>query len=210
MSKIVSKKFPSPFTTPVFFSTPIIITILVLLDIQYEEYTFAKEIMTYLLGPATVALAVPLYKNREIVFKNILPVGLGLTIGSFSSILSGVLLAKVFGLSNILIASISVKSSTTPVAIEISKIIGGDPALTVAFVIITGIAGTMIGPWLMNLTKITNPLSRGLALGTIAHGQGTAEAAQEGELQGAVSGVAMGLGAIFTAFVAPIVISLIL
>lgn len=209
-SKVVSKKYPSPFTTPVFFSTAVIIIILVLLGIDFEEYTPAKDIMTFLLGPATVALAVPLYKNRQVILKNLLPAGIGLMLGSFTSFISGALLAKLMGFSDTIIASVSIKSVTVPVAVEISKIVGGDPALTAAFVVTTGISGTMIGPWLMNKTRITNPLSRGLALGTISHGQGTAEASLEGELQGAVAGVAMGLGAIFTSVVAPLVLPLII
>jgi putative effector of murein hydrolase len=105
-----------------------------------------------------------------------------------------------------MIASSSVKSITVPVAVEVSTMMGGDPALTAAFVVATGILGTAIGPWLMNITNITHPLSRGLALGTISHGQGTAHAATEGELQGAIAGVAMGLSAIFTAIIAPIIV----
>lgn len=113
-------------------------------------------------------------------------------------------LAKI--LSNEIIASVSVKSVTVPVAVEVSSIIGGDPALTAAFVVATGILGTALGPWLMNVTKISHPLSRGLALGTISHGQGTAQAAVEGELQGAIAGVAMGLAAIVTSLIAPIIV----
>lgn len=206
LSRIAGKRYPSPLTTPVFFSTTIIIILLLILDINFEEYTTAKEIMTFLLGPATVALAVPLYKNREIIKKHSVPALLGLIFGTISTIISAVFLAKILGLSKEVIASGSVKSVTVPVAVEVSAIIGGDPALTAAFVVATGILGTIIGPWMMNLTKITNPLSRGLALGTISHGQGTAQAATEGELQGAIAGVAMGLAAIFTAIIAPTIV----
>jgi predicted murein hydrolase (TIGR00659 family) len=206
LSKVAGKRYPSPLTTPVFFSTTLIIVLLLALDINFEEYTIAKEIMTFLLGPATVALAVPLYKNREMIKKHSVPALLGLIFGTVSTIFSAVILAKLLNLSNVMIASSSVKSVTVPVAVEVSSIIGGDPALTAAFVVTTGILGTALGPWLMNKTGITNPLSRGLALGTISHGQGTAHAATEGELQGAIAGVAMGLSAIFTAIIAPIIV----
>ena len=206
LSKVASKRYPSPFTTPVFFSTTLIIIVLLSLDINFDEYTIAKEIMTFLLGPATVALAVPLYKYREMIKKHSVPALLGIVIGTVSTITSAVILAKVLNLSNEIIASISVKSVTVPVALEVSSIIGGDPALTAAFVVATGILGTILGPWLMNVTNITHPLSRGLALGTISHGQGTAQAATEGELQGAIAGVAMGLAAIFTAVIVPIIV----
>lgn len=206
ISRQAARRYPSPFTTPVFFSTTIIITILLLSNVTYAEYEPAKEIMTFLLGPATVALAVPLYKNKDIILKNLAPAGIGLVVGSFATILSAVLIARLFHLSKTILASISVKSVTVPVAIEASKIIGGDPALTAAFVVGTGISGTMIGPWLMNKTGIFHPLSRGLSLGTISHGQGTAGAASEGELQGAIAGVAMGIAAIFTSIVAPFLV----
>ena len=206
LSKVASKRYPSPLTTPVFFSTTLIIIVLLSLDINFDEYTIAKEIMTFLLGPATVALAVPLYKYREMIKKHSVPALLGIVIGTVSTITSAVILAKVLNLSNEIIASISVKSVTVPVALEVSSIIGGDPALTAAFVVATGILGTTLGPWLMNVTNVTHPLSRGLALGTISHGQGTAQAATEGELQGAIAGVAMGLAAIFTAVIVPIIV----
>ena len=206
LSKIAGKRYPSPLTTPVFFSTTLIIILLLSLDINFAEYTIAKDIMTFLLGPATVALAVPLYKNREMIKKHSGPALLGLVFGTVSTIISAVILAKLLNLSNEMIASASVKSVTVPVAVEVSTIFGGDPALTAAFVVATGILGTTIGPWLMNVTNITHPLSRGLALGTISHGQGTAHAATEGELQGAIAGVAMGLAAVFTAIIAPIIV----
>lgn len=210
LSNITGRRFPSPFTTPVFFSTTVIIILLLLFNINYDDYTMAKDIMTFLLGPATVALAVPLYKNRDIIKKNSVPALSGLVFGTLSTIISAVILAKVLELSNEIIASVSVKSVTVPVAVEVSSIIGGDPALTAAFVVATGILGTALGPWLMNVTKISHPLSRGLALGTISHGQGTAQAAVEGELQGAIAGVAMGLAAIITSLIAPIIVPLFL
>ncbi|MBM4764376.1 LrgB family protein [Bacillus sp. B15-48] len=206
LSKVASKRFPSPLTTPVFFSTTLIILLLLLLNINYDDYTIAKEIMTFLLGPATVALAVPLYKYRDTLKKHSIPALLGIVFGTVSTMISAVALAKLLNLPNEVIASSSVKSVTVPVAVEVSAIIGGDPALTAAFVVATGILGTTLGPWLMNATNITHPLSRGLSLGTISHGQGTAQAATEGELQGAIAGVAMGLAAIFTAIIAPIMV----
>lgn len=210
LSKVAAKRFSSPLTTPVFFSTTLIIILLLILGINYDEYTIAKEIMTFLLGPATVALAVPLYKNRDMIKKYSVPAMLGIVIGTVSTIVTAVFLAEILNLTNEVMASASVKSVTVPVAVEVSTIIGGDPSLTAAFVVTTGILGTILGPWLMNVTNITNPLSRGLALGTISHGQGTAQAATEGELQGAIAGVAMGLSAIFTAIIAPMIVSFFL
>ncbi|WP_442593949.1 LrgB family protein [Neobacillus sp. D3-1R] len=205
LSRFANKKYPSPFTTPVFFSTLLIIIVFLTIGIDYEEYGPAKKILSFMLGPATVALAVPLYKNRKIIFKYIFPASTGLILGSLSTIYSAVLISKMLHLPNAIITSISIKSVTVPVAVEVAKIIGADPSLTAVFVIVTGIIGSMIGPWIMNLFRISNPLSRGLALGTISHGIGTAEAVTEGELQGAISGAAMALSAIFTSLIAPFI-----
>lgn len=206
LSRVVAKKYPSPFTTPVFFSTTLIIIFLLVFGFDYGDYEVAKDIITFLLGPATVALAVPLYKNREVIMKNSIPACVGLIVGILATILSAILLAKVFQLSEVIIASVSIKSVTVPVAVEISPIIGGDPALTAAFVVATGTLGTMIGPWVLDKTSIRHPLSRGLSLGTVSHGIGTSQAAIEGELQGAVAAVAMGLTAIITAIIIPFIL----
>lgn len=199
----MEKKYPSPFTTPVFFSTAIIIVILLFSHVSYEEYTLAKDIMTYLLGPATVALAVPLYLNRSLLAKYFIPALMGLSIGTVATILSALYLAKMLHLANWMLTSISVKSVTIPVASEISKIIGADMILVAAIVMVTGMCGAMFGPWLMNRLHIHHPIARGLSLGAIAHGIGTAEAAKEGELQGAVAGVAMGLAAVLISTLLP-------
>lgn len=201
----IAQRFPSPLTTPVFLSTIIVMTVLLLCGITYEQYGVAKKIMTYLLGPATVALGVPLYVNRKIIFKNFVPLVIGLVVGSLSTIISALLLAKPFQFSKVLFASISIKSITIPVASEVSKIIGGDELLVGAFVMITGMCGAMLGPWLLDLLRISHPVARGLSIGAIAHGIGTAEIAREGQIQGAVSGVAMALAAIVTSIVIPII-----
>lgn len=202
----ISSKYPSPFTTPVFLSTGIIILFLLFSQISYNDYQLAKDIMTFLLGPATVALAVPLYKHRKILFQNLIPAFSGLFAGSITTILSAVLLAKLLGLANWISLSLSIKSITIPVAAEVAKIIGADSVLVASIVMITGMMGAMFGPWILNRFRVYHPFARGLSMGTIAHGIGTAEAAREGELQGAVSGVAMGLAAIVTAIFIPFVL----
>jgi predicted murein hydrolase (TIGR00659 family) len=197
------RRYPSPLTTPVLFSTVIIIAVLLTADLSFADYAPAKEIMTFLLGPATVALAIPLYKNRQAFVHNLVPAALGLLAGSLGTMITAGLIARVFGYAPELVSSIAIKSVTVPIAVEIAKILNGDPMLTAAFVVITGMIGASFGPWLMDRLRITHPVSRGLALGTISHGQGTAQAASEGELSGAIAGVAMGLGAVCTALAAP-------
>jgi putative effector of murein hydrolase len=180
------------------------------LEIPYKEYVPASTFMTYFLGPATVALAVPLYKQRKVIAANLLPAIAGLLAGTVSTILSAVILAKMLHLSDKILISLTVKSITIPVASEVSKIIGADSILVAAFVVVTGMCGAMLGPWLMDILKIAAPFPRGLAIGTIAHGIGTAEAVREGELQGAVSGPAMGLAAIITSLIIPDVLPALL
>ena len=210
LSRLVAKRLPSPFTTPVFFSTPLVILALLATGIRLEEYKPAKDVMVFLLGPATVALAVPLHKNWRALVENALPALLGLAAGSLSTLIAAACLAKLFALSSVMVASIAIKSVTTPIAVELAPIVHGDPTLTVGFVVATGMIGTMLGPWLMNLVGIRAPLARGLALGTISMAMGTAQALREGELQGAVAGVAMGLAAVLISLAGPFALSLVL
>jgi predicted murein hydrolase (TIGR00659 family) len=203
LSLSARKRHPSPLTTPVVFSTPIVIAVLLATGIAFADYQPAKNIMTFLLGPATVALAIPLYKNRQTFFRNLVPAGAGLLAGSLGTMIAAGLIARKFGFTPELVSSITIKSATVPIAVEVAKIIHGNPTLTAALVVITGMIGASFGPWLMDRLAITNPISRGLALGTISHGQGTAQAATESELSGAIAAVAMGLGAVCTSLAAP-------
>jgi putative effector of murein hydrolase len=174
-----------------------------------EDYEPAKNMMVWLLGPATVGLAVPLYKNRCTLVRHAFPALVGLGVGSLATLVVAVILAKVFALSPPLLASLSIKSVTAPIAIELTTMLHGNQTLTAGCVIATGMLGAMFGPWLMTVAGISDPLARGLALGTIAHGQGTAQAVLEGELQGAVAGIAMGLAAVFISCIAPFLVPLL-
>ena len=210
LSRIVGKRYPSPLTSPVFFSTPLVIAVVLLSGMHLSDYRPAKDIIVSLLGPATVALAVPLYKNRQTLLGNLLSASLGLALGSLSTLVIAALVARQFDLPQVIRASVSIKSVTAPVAIELAPMVNGDSTLAAAFVIATGIIGAMLGPWLMDKTGIRAPLARGLALGTISHGQGTAQAVIEGEVQGAAAGIAMVLAAIIASFVAPILVPILL
>ena len=205
-SRVVAGRYPSPLTTPVFFSTLLIILVLAPSGVTVADYEPARRILVFLLGPATVALAVPLYKSRRTLLVNTLPACAGLIIGSLATLTTALVAARLLGLPSVIRASISIKSVTAPIAIELAPMIDGSPTLTAAFVIATGMIGAMAGPWLLTITGIHDPLARGLALGTISHGQGTAQAVIEGEIQGAAAGIAMGLAAVFTAVIAPLVV----
>ena len=203
LSRRLSRRWPSPFTSPVFFTTLATVLALALSRVRFSDYAQAKEILTFLLGPATVALALPLYRNRRLLIANLVPAMAGLVAGAIGTLVTAVVLAKALGFSRTIVASISIKSVTAPVAVELARMVQGDPALTAAFVIVTGMVGVMLGPWLLDRAGIRSPLARGLALGTISHGQGTAQAALESELSGAIASIALGIAAVFTSLAAP-------
>ncbi len=210
LSRYVGARVRTPFTTPVFFSTTLIIGCLVCAGFSATDYDPAKHILTLLLGPATVALAVPLYTNAAALKRDLLPAALGILVGIVATVLCAVLLARWLGLPDELVRAGSVKSVTVAVAVQMADVILADPSLVAGFVIAAGMFGAMIGPWILNAGRVTDPLARGLAMGTIAHGQGAAQAAQEGELQGAVAGVAMGVTAIVSAALVPALLAMTL
>jgi predicted murein hydrolase (TIGR00659 family) len=192
--------------SPVFFSTLVIIAVLTVCRVPFASYKPAENIMTVLLGPAVVALALPLYRQRHTVLRLLPAVLAGIVSGSLVSLGSGVAAARMAGLEKMIVVSLAPKSVTAPVAVEIARLIGGDQALTAAFVITTGALGSMLGPWFLSRLRIHDPVARGLAVGTASHGQGTAMMLLEGETQGAVSGIAMALAAVFVSVIAPFTI----
>src|SRR6516225_10940149 len=125
LSRVVGKRYPSPLTSPVFFSTPLVIAVLLLTGMHLSDYGPAKDIIVSLLGPATVALAVPLYKNRQTLLGNLLPASIGLALGSLSTLVIAVVVARLFHLPQVIGASVSIKSVTAPVAIELAPLVNG-------------------------------------------------------------------------------------
>jgi predicted murein hydrolase (TIGR00659 family) len=192
--------------SPVFLSTLVIITVLGLSRTPFARYKPAEDIMTILLGPAVVALALPLYRQRESLLRMLPAMLAGIISGSLVSLVAAIAVARAVGLQTVIVVSLAPKSVTAPVAVEVSRIVGGNQALTAAFVIATGALGSMLGPWFLSKIRIDDPVARGLAVGTTAHGQGTAMMLEEGETQGAVSGAAMALAAIFVSLIAPFII----
>ncbi|MFF2286763.1 LrgB family protein [Peribacillus butanolivorans] len=198
-------KHPSPFTTPVFFSTVTIILVLLISGLDFNDYSTGKDIITYFLGPATVALAVPLYKNRAIIVKYGIPAISGMILGLTVTLILAFVIANAFSLPQFILQGLAVKSITVPIAVEITELYGGNPNVSAAFVILTGVLGTMIAPRMMDKLNITMPFARGIAYGTIAHGLGTAQAAQESEFTGAVAGAAMAIAGILISCFFPLI-----
>ena len=209
VSRYLYFRYNNPFINIVLLSTAIIIAILVMCKLPYAAYSPAKDVMTFLLGPATVSLAVPLYRNKHLLKQYGTAIFVGVGIGTVVSMASVLFITKVGGLSREIIVSIIPKSSTIPFAVEVAGMAGGNPALAVAFVVATGTLGSVIGLTLLTWFKIHDPVARGLAMGTVSHGQGTAMALLEGEQQGSMSGVAMGLAGVFTSLLAPVFVALL-
>ncbi|GMT44062.1 MAG: membrane protein [bacterium] len=195
---------------PILVSIVTIIIILKVTGIDFHTYNKGGRFISFFLGPAVIALGVPLYMRfKEIKKEGGLSVIISVIIGSIVGILSAALTAKLLGASKEVVASIAPKSVTTPIAMGITEKIGGIPSLTAAIVVATGILGAVIGPAFLKLIGVKSKVAFGLAMGSASHGIGTARAFQEGELEGAVSSLAIGLNGIATAIITPIIFYLI-
>jgi len=197
-----------PLANPVLHSLWIIGVFLVLTGTSYTTYFSGAQFVHFLLGPATVALAVPLYENRKVVAASILPMLVALAVGSVTGIVSVVLLAEALGLPRAVILSLAPKSVTAGVAMGISETLHADPSLTAVSVILTGIMGAIIVTPLMNRAGITDFRARGFAVGIAAHGIGTARAFQVDAVAGVFAGIAMSLNALVTSLLVPLAVTL--
>lgn len=205
ISTKINAKYKTPILNPVLVSTIMIIIVLLVLDIPYEDYEKGGSIITYLLGPIVVLLAVPLYKSRMIIKKYMKPIFIGIFTSIVTSAISVFLLSKAFGLNIELIISLLPKSITGPMALEASKMLGAIPGLTVIAVSITGIFGATIATSVMKYGKIKNEIAKGIGIGTSSHGTGTSKAIQISQEAGAASGVAMGLAGVITVLITSII-----
>jgi predicted murein hydrolase (TIGR00659 family) len=194
----------NPLLNPVLMTVVALVTILVLTGTSYQTYFEGAQFVHFLLGPATVALAIPLYRQFERVRRSALSILASVLGGSLAASVSAVGVVWLLGGSRETMISIAPKSVTAPVAMGISEQLGGLPSLTAVLVILTGILGAMLGPPLMNLLRIRSWPARGLAMGTASHGIGTARALQVNEVAGAFSGLAMGFNALATALMLPL------
>jgi predicted murein hydrolase (TIGR00659 family) len=198
-----------PLANPVLHAMWIIAAFLLLTGTSYTTYFSGAQFVHFLLGPATVALAVPLYENRKVVISAILPMLAALVVGCATAIVSVVLLAEVAGLPRAVVLSLAPKSVTAGVAMGISESLGADPALTAVAVVLTGIMGAIIVTPLMNRMGITDFRARGFAVGLASHGIGTARAFQVDAVAGVFAGIAMSLNALVTSLLVPVAVTLL-
>jgi predicted murein hydrolase (TIGR00659 family) len=195
-----------PLANPVLFSVLPVAVVLVASDTPYPAYFAGAQFVHFLLGPATVALAWPLYEHLPQVRRALLPMAVALVIGSVAAIASAVLLGRLFGLGDASVRALAPKSATAPIAMGIAETIGAEPTLTAVLVILTGITGAILVTPLMNALRLRNYAARGFAAGLAAHGIGTARAFQVHPLAGTFAGIALGLNGLITAILVPLLL----
>lgn len=201
----VYNKTKMPIFNPLLISQTLIILFLLKFNISVEAYNKGGQIISFFLAPATVILAVPLYRKIKLLKENAVPILIGITVGSTAGIISIILLGRLFGLEDLLKTSMLPKSVTMPIALEITAQLGGLSSVTVASIIITGIFGAVAGPYICKLFRIKDKVAVGIAIGTASHAIGTTKAMELGETEGAMSGLSIGVAGLITVILAPIV-----
>lgn len=200
----------NPLMNPVLHSIWVIGVFLFLTGTSYTTYFSGAQFVHFLLGPATVALAVPLYENRKLVAAAIVPMLAALLVGSATAIISVMLFAEAAGLPREIVLALAPKSVTAGVAMGISETMGANPAITVIATVLTGVMGAIVVTPTMNRLGITDFRARGFAVGLASHGIGTARAFQVDEVAGVFAGIAMGLNALVTSLLVPVAVTLLL
>jgi len=200
----------NPLANPVLIAVATLVAFLSLTGTSYETYFAGAQFVHFLLGPATVALAIPLYMQVRRVRAMLLQVVVGLLAGSLTAIFSAVFIGRLFGASLSTQLSLAPKSVTTPIAMGIAERIGGIPSLTAVLVIVTGIIGAVGARFVFDAMKLRDPAIRGFAIGVASHGIGTARAFQVNEQSGAFAALAMGLNGALTALLVPFIASLVI
>ncbi|PAE27210.1 hypothetical protein CHI07_20550 [Paenibacillus sp. 7884-2] len=195
-----------PVTLPIFLGSIVIVLILLIFHIDYDTYMIGGEWINQLLGPAVVALAYPLYQQRDLLKRLFFPILMGTFVGAVVGIMSGVLLAKWLGVEEFIIYSLVSKSVTTPVSIVIADSLGGAMPLAAVFVMLAGMCGVLIAPFIFKAFKIDHVIGRGVGIGSASHAIGTAREMEDGPLGGSASTVAMVLSAIIVSIIAPILV----
>ncbi|HEX7386666.1 MAG TPA: LrgB family protein [Castellaniella sp.] len=194
---------------PVLVSITTIVGLLLATHTDYDQYFDGAQFIHFLLGPATVALSVPLVGQLPTLKRNFVPISIALLVGSLTGILSTVALCRLLGIDGHMLLSLLPRSITTPIAMGVSDQIGGSAELTVVFVVITGVLGGAFGTLLLGRLTQSDPIASGFALGMTSHGIGTARAFEYSETAGAFAGLAMGLNGALTAALVPLIVWLL-
>lgn len=199
---LVKKKLKKAIFNPLLISVVLVILFLVVFHIDYETYNSGAKYLSYLLTPATVCLAVPLYQQLQLLKKNVKAVILGILSGVITSLTCVLLLSKLFGLNHQQYVTMLPKSITTAIGMGVAEELGGIVTITVSSIIITGILGNMMAELICKIFRITEPVAKGIAIGTAAHAVGTAKALEMGEVEGAMSSLAIAVAGLVTVIMA--------
>ena len=203
----IQKKTNKPIFNPLLIAILGIILFLSITKIPYESYKLGGDRINFFLGPVTIVLAVPLYKQFDLFKKYLLEILIGISCGVVVSFISIKLIGHFTNADVDIINSLIPKSITTPMGISLTKTLNGVEAITVVSIILTGILGAIISPIVFKIGKINNPVAKGIALGTSAHALGTTKALEMGEGEGAMSGLSIGISGIITVILIPIIIN---
>lgn len=202
---ILYKKTHLSVLHPLLTSIFVIIVILEFLDIEYASFQQGSHLIHFMLGPSVVALGYVLFEQMKYLKGNVVSILTSVFVGAIVGIISVIVIGKLMGADQSLIATLQPKSVTTPIAMGISEKNGGIPSLTAVIVVAVGIFGSIVGPAVMKVLGIESRIAKGLALGASSHGVGTAAAIQLGAVEGALSGLAIGLMGIMTAILVPVI-----
>lgn len=200
----IYKRFSTPLLFPVLTATIAIILLLTLFSFSYDEYMSGAKWIDAILGPAVVSMAYPLYSQRNVIKQNLIPILTSVVIAMLSGLVSIIVFAKLIQLDHDVILSLLPKSITTPVAMQISWAIGGIPPLTAVFVIVAGLTGSLLGPFIFKVSRIEKSVSRGVSMGSASHGFGVSKLSEYGEQVLSMGSVSMTLSAVIGAFFCPI------
>ena len=206
---LISQKFKYSFLNPLLIGNILIVGFLLITGISLESYNVGGDYISVMLSPATVVLAVPLYRQIQKLKQFWKPILAGIFAGSLTSIGCVIFFSKILGLSNTLMLSILPKSVTIPMGSVISEQIGGIPSVTIIAITVTGITGAVTAPTVCKFFRIKHKVAQGIAIGTASHALGTTRAMEMGEVQGAMSSLSIGIAGLFTAMVAPVIIALL-
>lgn len=198
----INNKLKTPLANPLLIAISFIIIILKVFDISLEDFQNGGDIISMFLAPATVALALSIYRQMKILKKYFLPLIIGCFVGCITSVFSIYFLCKMFKLDEKILVSMLPKSVTTPIAMEITNQLGGIVPITVAAVIVTGILGAVLSPTLIKIFHVNNSVASGVAIGASSHAVGTSKAIEIGEIEGAMSGVSLVVSGIITVILA--------
>lgn len=204
IGKFIFEKTKLAIFNPLLIATAIVMGFLHFFNVSVGDYMLGGNLIVFFLAPATVVLAIPLFQQIDLLKKHFVPIIGGGIVGAVVAILSVIILGKILGIDHQLLVSFMPKSITTPIGIELSKMLGGIPSITVFAIVITGITGNVTAPFIYSIFRIKHPIAKGLGLGISSHAVGTSRAIEMGKVEGAMSALSIVIAGILTIILAPI------